>query len=82
MAMKSDRQSLAGHPRPLLAAVFALVATIILLYSVLIAQQLLLGLLVVGSLLGAYFAYRLLVAVERLADAAQRLAVAFETGER
>jgi hypothetical protein len=50
----------------------------VLLYSVLVAQQLLLGVLTLASLLGTglllWLLYRLVIAVETVADSARRIA--------
>ncbi|WP_254830977.1 hypothetical protein [Haloglomus salinum] len=60
-------------PRPWLVAALGLYALVVA-YSVLIAGQLLLGVVPGLFLVGLYLLWRLLVAVEAIAEAQQRLA--------
>ncbi|WP_096391493.1 hypothetical protein [Halopenitus persicus] len=61
--------------------VIALLAVLIIGYAVVIAGQILLGLLPVLGLVFLYFLWRFVVAVERIADAHQRLAAHRERQE-
>jgi hypothetical protein len=55
------------------------VSLLVLVYSLVIAAQLLLGVLVAGSLtVGLYLTYRTFAALENIADAAQRIAAVRE----
>jgi hypothetical protein len=51
---------------------------VVLLYALLVAQNVLLGLLPVFAVGAGYIAWRLLTAIEAIADALQRLAAARE----
>ncbi|SMO82347.1 hypothetical protein [Halorubrum cibi] len=60
-------------------AVLAAVSLLALVYGVLIVAELLLGVLVAGSLsVGAYLSYRTFAVLDSIADAAQRFADAAE----
>ncbi|WP_225333674.1 hypothetical protein [Halomicrobium urmianum] len=63
-------------PRPSPRAVAAAVAlyALVLAYALLVVQQVLLGVLFGVFFVGLYFAWRLLRAVEAIADAQQRMA--------
>jgi preprotein translocase subunit SecF len=60
------------------ATVIALLYAAFLVYMLVVVQQLLLALFVGVALGTVYFAYRLLLAFEAIADAQQRLAAARE----
>ncbi|GAA0508667.1 hypothetical protein SAMN04488066_11118 [Halorubrum aquaticum] len=65
--------------RTRIGAVLAAVSLLALVYGVLIVAELLLGVLVAGSLsVGAYLWYRTFAVLDSVADAAQRIADAKE----
>lgn len=64
-------------PRPWLAATGVLYA-LVLAYSLLVIQQLLVGVLFGLVPVSLYLLWRFLAAVEAIADALQRIAAAFE----
>ncbi|SEH59840.1 hypothetical protein SAMN05192561_11117 [Halopenitus malekzadehii] len=74
-------QSPPSLPRSWTAAVIIL-GTLILGYSVIIAGQILLGVIPVLLLVLLYLLWRFVVAVESIADAQQRLAARRERRER
>jgi len=59
-------------------AVVGILLLAVLLYALLVAQQVLLGLFPVVAVGAGYVAWRLLLAIEAIADALQRLAAARE----
>ena len=77
--MAHDPLSPAEALRTRTGTVAAIVALLSLVYSVVIAAQLLLGLIVaVGLTLGPYLSYRTLAVLDSIADAAQRFAAVRE----
>ena len=81
--MAHDPLSPAEALRTPIGAVLAAVSLFALVYSLVIAAQLLLGLIVVLLLsVGPYLSYRLFAALDSLADGAQRIADAREREAR
>jgi hypothetical protein len=65
-----------------LAAPLAVLSAVVILYSLLIAQQILLGIVAVVVIWLIYLLYRLLVQVGRIATALERLVEQRVDGER
>lgn len=77
--MAHDPLSPSEALRTPIGAVLAAVSLLALVYSILVAAQVLLGLVAVALLsVGPYLWYRLFVVLDSLADAAQRIADARE----
>lgn len=62
--------------------VLGVLALLIVAYSLLIAQQILLGVVAIGWLFGLYLVWRLIRALERIADALEAQAESRSRGER
>ncbi|SFR51576.1 MULTISPECIES: hypothetical protein [Halorubrum] len=81
--MPHDPLSPSEALRTPLGAVLAAVSLLVFVYSLVIAAQILLGVVVVLALsVGPYLSYRLFAALDSLADGAQRMADAREREAR
>ncbi|WP_226012477.1 hypothetical protein [Halomicrobium salinisoli] len=69
------------RPSPKAVAAGVVLYALVLAYALLIVQQVLLGILFGVFFAGLYFAWRLLRAIEAIADAQQRLADQRRRGE-
>ena len=79
--MAHDPLSPAEALRTRTGAVLAAVSLLVLLYSILVVAQILLGVMIAGTLsAGMYLTYRTFAALDAAADAAQRIAAARERG--